>query len=69
MQKHLYSLLIFLTFLFLPLDFLFAQWTPVKLPNEHPEVFALAVHNKNELVIGTGGLPNSSTNAMGILFK
>lgn len=55
--------------MFLPSDFLFAQWTQVKLPNQHPEVFALAAHNKNELVIGTGGLPNSSTNAMGILWS
>ncbi|MDB2525799.1 hypothetical protein N9X53_03840 [Mariniblastus sp.] len=69
MQKHHYSLLVFIISMFLPSDFLFAQWTQVKLPNQHPEVFALAAHNKNELVIGTGGLPNSSTNAMGILWS
>lgn len=69
MQKYFQSLLIFSTFTFLPLDFLSAQWTPIPLPNEHPEVFALAIHNNNQLVIGTGGLPNSNTNAMGILWS
>ena len=69
MQQHLYTLLFTITLLFLPVESILGQWTQIPLPNEHPEVFALAVHTNNELVIGTGGLPNSSTNAMGILWS
>ncbi|MAI31353.1 MAG: hypothetical protein CMM07_06750 [Rhodopirellula sp.] len=45
------------------------QWENVPLPGNHPEVFALTTHRGNGLVIGTGGLPNSETNATGILFS
>ncbi len=45
------------------------QWENVPLPGNHPEVFALATHGDNDLVIGTGGLPNSQTNATGILWS
>ena len=69
MQQYLYTLLFTFTLLLLPTESILGQWTEIPLPNEHPEVFALAVHANNELVIGTGGLPNSSTNAMGILWS
>lgn len=69
MQQYLYTLLFTFTLLLLPTESILGQWTKIPLPNEHPEVFALAVHANNELVIGTGGLPNSSTNAMGILWS
>jgi hypothetical protein len=40
------------------------QWSTVQLPGDHPEVFALAVHGaKQQLFIGTGGLPNARANA------
>jgi photosystem II stability/assembly factor-like uncharacterized protein len=45
------------------------QWASVPLPGNHPEVFALATHGDKGLVIGTGGLPNSQTNATGILWS
>ncbi len=43
------------------------QWSRIPLPGDHPEVFALVTHTNGELFIGTGGLPNSTTNAIGIL--
>ncbi|MDA7874456.1 hypothetical protein N9102_00715 [bacterium] len=46
-----------------------AQWVSIPLPGNHPEVFALATHHEKGLVIGTGGLPNSQTNATGILWS
>jgi Ca2+-binding EF-hand superfamily protein len=46
------------------------QWSTVQLPGDHPEVFALAVHGaKQQLFIGTGGLPNARANAVGILWS
>ncbi len=45
------------------------QWEHVLLPGNHPEVFALTTHGDQGLVIGTGGLPNSQTNATGILWS
>lgn len=39
------------------------------LPGNHPEVFALATHGDKGLLIGTGGLPNSQTNATGMLWS
>jgi photosystem II stability/assembly factor-like uncharacterized protein/Ca2+-binding EF-hand superfamily protein len=46
-----------------------AQWESIPLPGNHPEVFALAIHGEKGLVIGTGGLPNSQTEATGILWS
>ncbi|MFP6764346.1 MAG: hypothetical protein VB858_12035, partial [Planctomycetaceae bacterium] len=45
------------------------QWVNIPLPNDHPEVFALAVHGDSDLFIGTGGLPDSTTSAIGILWS
>ena len=69
MHRYLFPLLTWAASVLIPLACVHGQWSQTSLPNEHPEVFALAVHNNNELVIGTGGLPNSNTNAMGILWS
>lgn len=45
-------------------------WSKVPLPDDHPEVFALAVHGPERgLFIGTGGLPRGGANAVGVLWS
>ena len=44
-------------------------WSLVDLPDNHPEVFALTTHGSGQLFIGTGGLPGSAADAIGILYS
>jgi photosystem II stability/assembly factor-like uncharacterized protein/Ca2+-binding EF-hand superfamily protein len=69
MKRNFLVSVLALILLLSPLVTLWGQWERVQLPHDHPEVFALGVFEDTHLFIGTGGLPNSTTNAIGILWS